>query len=410
MKKTVKLSSVPLKLHTENVNFSEDSETIVKKNYYTLTKSSSFFLDGKNVEKIHCINDKTFVYCNDQKIYQLTSQGKTIVLSQEFSDLRVEYTVCDGEFRYIFFDGEKVGFIDPERIFLTDQFNKISCSLQKITYFAEGNKIYIRENYKTSDGVLQYDQEVCYLDEFGSGEILGLCALNDEIIVLRKNDMFTLNLKNEPRDIVIKKISTPYFSAKERSLSSCGNKAVFVCEKGRVCIFDGKSLSFYDTFSKFNIDDIIGDAKSSGGEYLIQTSVNGKGKVVVFDLEGKTFHALQGDYDKVSVNGGYFINEQGEILKLCKMTATESITTTAQTVFDLGCCEKKVIYKITLNAKGNGIMRVSGDFTTKEFQINEGCNEIYCNLSSREFAFEFNGVSPDFYTAKAKITFIKIGG
>ncbi len=410
MRRPVKISSVPLKLNTEVISFSEDSETIVKKNYFTLTKSSDFLANGTEIEKIYCVNDKVFVYCKDKKIYELTNQGQTQVLSQTFNDIFVEYTVVDGEFRYMFFDGEKVGFINPERTFLIDQFNKISCSLQKVTYFAEGNKIYIRENYKTSDGQLKYDQEICYLDEFGSGEILGLCALNDEIIVLRKNDMFTLNLKNEPRDIVIKKISTPYFSAKERSLSSCGNKAVFVCEKGRVCVFDGKSLSFYDTFSKFNIDDIIGDAKSSGGEYLIQTSVNGKGKVVVFDLEGKTFHALQGDYDKVSVNGGYFINEQGEILKLCKMTATESITTTAQTVFDLGCCEKKVIYKITLNAKGNGIMRVSGDFTTKEFQINEGCNEIYCNLSSREFAFEFNGVSPDFYTAKAKITFIKIGG
>ncbi|MBQ7339603.1 MAG: hypothetical protein IJW43_01975 [Clostridia bacterium] len=395
--KSVRIKKIDLPLFEKKVNLF-DGES--KKSVLSASKISPVNFNGCIPKRLYSLFDRTYCYAEDGTIYQMVENEFFQIMEKSFSSEPNILSMRNrAEETLLICDNEKGYFLNDEENSLKATYSKVYCHAFGKIISAKGRKLIVEHSFNLVSDQYEFKKEFCFTTEADEGDIVGICQYGEDILLVCKHKIITLNLVKNAFGAQVERVNTPHINALENSFNLCGENAIFI-SGNEIAVYNNGNLSFYPFSSKVNELSIFGDCKEIDGKfYLIPFTVDGEKSMLCFSLDTRTFFEMKGEFSALSKNGGLFYKDDN----LYKIS---QVATSGKLDFDyLGA---KTLYKIEIKCEGRARLIIDGDFSKKQFDLKAGLNQICCNLTSSEFGFSFDNASSDFCILESKVTYTKI--
>lgn len=393
--KSVKIKKVEKPLYKKIINLYDGD----KKSVLSASKIPSVNFNGCVPKRLYSLFDRTYCYALDGTIYQNVGEFFQIMEKSFSSEPNILAMRNLADETLLIYDYEKGYFLNDIANQVMPTYSKVYCYAFGKLITARERKLIVEHSFNLVSDRYEFKKEFCFTTEADEGDIVGICQYGEDILLICKHKIITLNLVKNVFGAEVKRINTPYINALENSFSLCGDNATFI-SGNEIAVYNNGNLSFYPLPSKVNEQTIYGDCKEVDGKfYLIPIVIDGEKSLVCFSHETHTFFEMKGEFNALSKNGGLFYKDDS----LYKIS---QVATSGKLDFDyLGA---KTLYKIEIKCEGKANLIVDGDFSKKQFDLKAGVNQICCNLTSKEFGFSFDDVSSDFCILECMVTYSKI--
>ena len=402
MIKSLKIKKINVKKVKKELDFNLEEKT-GDKTYYYLKKTGTIIPSEFNVKRLYSEDGEMFFYTLDGYTYSLKNGNALLLTDIEFIETpKIAKIEINGKKDLLVFNEEVAEFYSYGYPFSFEYYNAYLI-IDNVFFAVEGNELKVIKitgfNNHETENVFSFRGEKEY------GKIVDIKQYDRDIIILFEHKIVVLSFIKDPGEIVVEKVLTPHFFAKDNTLKVCGDKAIFITEN-KLAIYKKGNLSFINLPS---VENIFNYASSNGSIYVVPFNKEGEDYLLVYDAEENVLSELKVNGKSISKEGAFIVDSSNEIMQVERgVLKSENVSLDGvKTCFD--DCSKKVLTLIEIHAVGSGTLKVSTSFTEKEFKIKSGCNRINTNLCDREFTFKFTKKSEDFHSLKATVTYIKLG-
>ncbi len=394
--KSVKIKRVKLPLYEKIVNLYDGD----KKSVLNASKIPPVNFNECVPKRLYSLFDRTYCYAEDGTIYQMADNEFFQIMENAYSREPNILSMRNRADETLFiYDGEKGYFLNDVVNSLKATYSKVYCYAFGKMITAKDRKLIVEHSFNLVSDRYEFKKEFCFTTEADEGNIIGICQYGEDILLVCKHKIITLNLVKNAFGAEVKRVNTPYINALENSFIISGENAIFI-SGNEIAVYNNGNLCFYPLPSKVNEKTIYEDCKEVDGKfYLIPFIVDGEKSLLCFSQDTHTFFEMKGEFRALSKNGGLFYKDDS-LYKISQVETSGKL--------DLDYLGAKTLYKMEIKCEGKARLIVDGDFSKKQFDLKAGLNQICCNLTSSEFGFSFDNASSDFCVLESKVTYSKI--
>ncbi len=401
------IKNVHLSKKTVTVDFNDAN--IVNEVGYAFAQKTDYTID-ENLSPTRIYNEGGGVQLFSGNIVYYYKNGEFIPVTDiEFSsEPNVVYLRNNAGESLLLYNEEVAEFHNDGSPFNLE-FSKIYTTAYERIFQAFGREVYVTKGFNSDSGSFEYSHGLCYRVDVDDGDIVGLAEYGDYILVLCENKLIRLSFLREPGEVIAERLLTPHFTAKKESLAVCGDKAVFL-SGDNIAVLKGKNLTFVKLPSGISVEDVYTHCSSNGSLYVIPFKREGVKYLCVYDVNEGDFASFLCNATALSKKGALFFDEEGGISTVKKGEKVINTILANGVKTQIDGCGRKILLKVEIHAKGKATLFILSDAGEKVYSIKDGCNEIRCNICSREFTFRFDEKSEDFYAEKTSLTYTLLGG
>ena len=380
------------------VNFTTDEYLIL-----TGAKSLMFGYVPEQINQVVKVDQTYFFISKNAVKYQFDGSYFTTVPVYGPETPLLLSVMKDGKKEIVAINKEGARFLSDIKTVFDVPYGERCLVLWGRLFIANGKNLYFGGPFNFSDASVRLENQGFISFGYEDGNIVGLCAFVNELIVLTERAIYKLTLSDD--DFIMEKANLPPLNIQKDTVVGFGDRVIFVndnhlCEykKGGLVIADGifnssgficngkavKNMrnNILPIYDKNNQNLLYIRDVATGAEKVVSSFSNvvGDGGLIV-DTEGRKLYLLddEGDYQDSGV--------------------WESKS------FDFGVSNKKTLIEISLYVSKDALLTVKGDFGERKYALKAGHVIKRINLYSRSFVFLLTSAQTGFYARDMKLKY-----
>lgn len=270
-------------------------------------------------------------------------------------------------------------------------------------FVSNGKNLYFGGPFNFSDVSVRLENQGFITFEYEDGNIVGLCAFTNELIVLTERAIYKLTLSDG--DFIMEKASLPPLNIQKDTVVGFGDRVIFVNDN-HLCEYKKGGLVIADGI--FNSSGFIcnGKAVKNVRNYILPIyDKNNQNLLYIRDVATGAEKVVS-SFSNVVGDGGLIVDNDGRKLYLLDDEGDyQDPGVWESKSFDFGFANKKTLLEISLYVSKDALLTVKGDFGERKYTLKAGHVVKRINLYSRAFVFSLTSAQTGFYARDIKLKY-----
>lgn len=379
--KTYKVDYVNL---SQIVDFAENCT--LDKSIYNYIGTVTVRTFSNKIKKLYGFCGKALVLLDNNQLVMYNYENDEQVVMQEHIDesALILNTNLGGEQRFI--------YITPSKSVLGEKIINLPMGNFAVIY---DGRCFVADN-ETLYYSGEYDFENEVFDDFGGiinfemhdKKVSGLEVMGEYLYVFCQKAIYRIERDGQGL-YKVKKLAVQVDNVAIGTVKCMGGEIFFI-DNGEICSFNGNSVvRRKNQLTHFNFNRYV-NAIRHNNFYAVMCMKNDDVYQFVYDIDTDLISVKRAE-NLICADGGLLTNENGGlILGLEKEGGVVGDVWFRTVKLDFGTPLNKSLKQVSLYSKGNVKLKISGDFGSTEFKLNDGNNVLNMNYTSNEFVLEFS--------------------
>ncbi len=360
---------------------------------------SSFNIEIKNVFKV---NEKIYATCNDGYLYEKVGLDFVKKFSIGEKTPIMDVVILNGLRETLYLD-EKVGcIVDKDGVQIGLPYGNHFATYSLRCFSASENTIYFSSPFDFCTKSMMLDNLGNFSIKKEDGKIIGLYDFSNYLLIVCDRAFYKLTIVDD--EFNLEKINVDSYVIEQKSLAKIREKLLFVAD-GKLCVYENYTVKEKPCIYAKYILDLDFKATTKDDYYYCQVKIPDKTCVLAYDVVKQTSVLLY-VIDSVMAYENVGINlREGRFYSVTNTTIAPS-SKWRSVAMNFGSNEKKSLLEVSIKVTKDSLLKISGDFGYKIYNLKEGINKKTMNLSSKEFVFDLDCVLKNLIVSDLQLKYV----